>query len=381
MSWDKYIVQKKQQYVGGTWVDVSPLQTRNGEKIGTYNTEEECIGYTPINAKFKATYQGGAVYSAECDSNTELKYIQTRPSGYNYSAMTDVVIGSCITTIGWSAFEGCTSLSSVTIPNSVTSIVDEAFISCTSLSSITIPNSVTAITYDSFQWCNSLSSITIPRNVSYIVGNPFNETPSVERINVSSLNTYYDSRGNCNAIIETATNKLIVGCKNTVIPSNVTIIGNSAFMGATGLVNINIPNSVGTIENGAFQWCYNLSSIIIPDSVTNIRISAFEDCSGMTSLTLGYNVSTIGERAFYRCSALTSVTIPSGVTSIGRNAFYGCSGLTSVTFNGTTPPSFGAYTFNLTNNCPIYVPSGSVNAYKTATNFSQYASRIQAAPN
>ena len=100
----------------------------------------------------------------------------------------------------------------------------------------------------------------------------------------------------------------------------------------------------------------------------------------ITSLSIPDGTTKIGYGAFYNCSRLTSVTIPNSVTSIDGSAFYSCSRLTSVTIKATTPPTLTSGAFNDTNNCPIYVPAESVDAYKTATNWSAYANRIQAIP-
>ena len=139
------------------------------------------------------------------------------------------------------AFRDCTSLTSVTIPNSIKIIGDGAFSGCKSLTSVNIPNSVTEIGQDAFIGCSSLTSIT-----------------------VDAGNTHYDSRNNCNAIIETATNTLIAGCKTTTIPNSVTSVGGNAFSGCTSLTSITIPNSVTEIGWGAFDGCTNLKTIYIP---------------------------------------------------------------------------------------------------------------------
>ena len=142
---------------------------------------------------------------------------------------------------------------------------------------------------------------------------------------------------------------------SAVIESCITAIGENAFRSCSGLTSVTIPNSVTSIGGTAFIYCYSLSSIDIPTSVTSIYSSAFK-----------------------YCSALASVTIPSSVTWIGREAFNYCRGLTSITCLATTPPSLGGSNiFNQTNNCPIYVPSSSVNAYKSANVWNNYASRIQ----
>ena len=140
-------------------------------------------------------------------------------------------------------------------------------------------------------------------------------------------------------------------CVEVEIGDCVTSIGYGAFWGFTGLTSINIPNSVTSIGQKAFNYCSSITSIDIPSGVTTIDTSTFNFCSG-----------------------LTSIDIPSGVTSIGMYAFNGCISLTSVTVNATTPPTLGL--FAGIPNCPIYVPSQSVEAYKTAQGWSDYASRI-----
>ena len=177
-------------------------------------------------------------------------------------SLTSITIPNSVTSIGSGAFEDCSSLMSITIPNSVTSIGWYAFYNCESLTSITIPNSVTSIGNGAFYYCYSLTSITIPNSVTSIGEEAFCYCTSLTSIIVESGNTTYDSRNNCNAIIETATNTLITGCKNTIIPNSVTSIGESAFVGCSSLTSITIPNSVTSIGEDAFAYCSSLKTVI-----------------------------------------------------------------------------------------------------------------------
>ena len=235
-----------------------------------------------------------------------------------------------VTSIGNNAFDGYTGLASIEIPNTVTSIGESAFNSCSGLTSLEIPNSVTSIGYNAFVLCTGLKSIEIPGSVTNIENSAFSSCSGLESIVVAEENTVYDSRNNCNAIIETATNTLLQGCQNTTVPNSVTGIGHSAFYLCTGLKSIEIPNSVTTIADYAFGNCEGLTSIEIPNSVTSIGWSAFEGCSGLTGeLVIPNSVTSIGWSAFEGCSGLTGeLVIPNSVTSIESRMFYGCSGLT-----------------------------------------------------
>ena len=166
------------------------------------------------------------------------------------------------------------------------------------------------------------------------------------------------------------------------IPSGITSIGDGAFMGCTSLTSIDIPSGVTSINRYAFETCSSLASIDIPNGVTRICERTFYGCGSLTSIIIPSGVTNIDDSAFRYCSNITSFDIPSGVIGIATYAFYGCTSLTSITINATNPPTLSnANAFNNTNNCPIYVPSSSVDTYKAANRWRTHASRIQAIPN
>ena len=196
-----------------------------------------------------------------------------------------VTIPNSVTEIGDGAFYGCKELTNITIPESVTTIGDFAF-NESALTSINIPNSVTEIGNHAFERCRKLTSITISESETKIGYHAFEGCTALTSIIVAEGNKVYDSRGNCNAIIETKTNRLIQGCTNTVIPESVTEIGECAFEGRKILTSINIPNSVTKIGGRAFSECEGLTCINIPNSVTSIGAWAFDECENLKEIIL-----------------------------------------------------------------------------------------------
>ena len=208
----------------------------------------------------------------------------------------------------------------------VTKIGDEAFKKCDYLTSVTIPNSVTEIGESSFQDCGLLS-LAIPASVTSIGEYAFLGCSELATITVDEGNTVYDSRGGCNAIIRKSDNTLLFGCKNTVIPSSVTAIGDYAFRSCSGMTTLEIPMGVRSIGQDAFDYCTNLASLTIPASVTSIGVNAFMECDVLTSVTVAWatplNISS--KYAFYGCDKLSTATlhVPNGKTEVYSDASYG----------------------------------------------------------
>ena len=353
-----------------------------------------CSGLTSITISNSVTYIGNAAF-AGCSGLTSITIPEGVTSiregvFHGCSGLTSITIPEGVASIGRSAFENCASLTSINIPNSVTrienafagccsltradfkslerlcyisfsslesnplyytnnlyingqemkavtipesvkSIGNYAFAGCSGLESIEIPSSVTSINSYAFRDCSGLTSIEIPSSVTSISSTAFYGCIGLTSIRVAEENPKYDSRNNCNAIIEASTNTLRVGINNTIIPESVTSIGDYAFYGS-GLTSIEIPSTVISIGRYSFSDCKSLTSIEIPSSITSITSYAFMS-SGLISITLPQSLLIIDGGAFEDCINLTSINIPDGVTSFPYqyNPFKGCNSLKSIT--------------------------------------------------
>jgi len=299
-------------------------------------------------------------------------YFSSAPWNSYRSSIKTVIINDGVTSIGDCSFTHFTELTSITLPDKIESIGNSSFSYCSKLTNIAIGNEVKIIGQHAFYCCNKLKSITIPNSVNSIGDLAFFNCSELENIVVENNNTEYFSEGNC--LIKIATKKLVLGCKNSIIPNKetVTSIGNSAFYNCSELSNIIIPDNITSIGDSAFSYCYHLTTVSFGKGISSISNSAFESCNNLAKVNISnlsqwfhirfYNqysnplyyaqhlfvddkevtnlvtpegVTSINFYVFYNCTGLTSITIPNSVTSIGDGAFYNCTGLTNVIYCGT----------------------------------------------
>lgn len=310
----------------------------NAENWSNYKTRIYYDGITNYKALLKDGDSSNNSKIVPCDSSSALTSSDT--SSF-YPTKGIAIIGDCVTTIGSGAFQRY--YETVKISDSVTTIESNAF---GSLKVFEGGKNITTIGDSGFTYCSDLESITIPK---------------IERIG----------------------NYAFYGCSGLTsvqLGDSLISIGDYAFSGCSkAFTSLELKNGV-SVGDYAFARCGTLTSATI--DTNSIGSGVFDNCTVLNSINIGSSTTTISDSMFSDCNSLTSITIPSGVTSIGDRAFYNCGRLRSVTVNASTPPTLGSYVFNgVDYYMKIYVPAASVDAYKAASGWSDYADRIKAIPN
>lgn len=354
------------------WGDGTATDTLTGTSLTAVKRAQHSYATTG-DYIITLTVSSGSFAIYGTSSSTNGSYLLTRTDGNIISqrvyqnAIQKVELGANVS-LGIYAFQHCSSLASITIPNTVTSIGKEAFTQCYPLFSVTIPSGVTSIESDLFRACYSLVNVSIPCSVTSIGNNAFYYCKSLERVAIP------------NSVTEINVQPFMYcfSLKSLTLPSGITSVGQSLCGSCSSLIRVSIPNSLTSYGYAAFSGCSSLVSITIPSGVTSIGNNAFSSCESLANINIPSNVTKIGSSAFNNCYSLGSITIPSSVTSIGSNAFYYCNSVAEYHLLPTTPPTLAntnAFS-GIPDDCKIYVPSASLSAYQTATNWSTYASKM-----
>ena len=317
------------------------------------------------------------------------------------AVLQEIEFTNSLQSIGECAFVGC-GFVSLNLPQSIKTIPVACFTGCNYLKEVNIPASVTKIGRMAFDNCENLTSVFIPKSVVEFEEEAantitFGYCPNLKSIVVDEDNPVYDSRNNCNAIIRTTDNVLMLGCNTTTIPASVTSIHEMAFCGS-GIQNITIPDNVENIGNnvfyeckklisarlpanittiplGLFQKCDKLSEITIPSSVSTIEVVAFSNCTSLKNINIPNSVKVISERAFLK-SGLDSIELPYSLTSIGRRAFDGCDNLRIATSKIIDPFEIDGV-FNNEVTSILYVPKGTKNKYLSTSGWNMFKTILE----
>ncbi len=354
-----------------------------------------CSALTSITIPNSVTNIGTSVFSGRSVTINSEAIVNTAYSSSSNishifgSQVTEYIIGEDVKGIGHMAFYNCSSLTAVVIPNSVTSIAYGAFGNCSSLATITIPNGVTSIGDYAFYYCSGLTSITIGENVTSIGDDAFYGCSRLISI-VWNAKKYNDISSALKAPFDDICSQIT----SFTFGESVQHIPAYLCYGMSNLTSVTIPNSITTIGKDVFEYCSGLTSVVwnakncadftltsapfydirskitsftFGESVQHIPAYLCYGMSNLTSVTIPNSVTTIGEYAFKECTGLTSITIPNNVIYIGSSAFYNCCSLASIESLAEVPPTLGDKVYDYVSmKIPVYVPCGSVSAYKSA---------------
>lgn len=376
----------------GVMPENSSFSIKEGTTGITGSAFRNCVELTSITIPESVSFMGKDVFSEES-------------SWYKHQPEGSIYLGKVLY-----KYKGeFSNEASIKVKDGTTAIAGGAFEGCANLKKIILPETIISLGERSFSDCGGLVSINIPQNVEWISYWAFENCSNLETITVDEANKKYDSRNNCNAIIETMNNKLVAGCSTTIFPSELQSIGVGAFIGRNNLTSIVIPTGVDVIETSAFASCKNLTVITIPESVHYVDWYAFAWCDKLSDvyvenieawcsiifpgghdlftaenvyldgepikeLIIPNTVTSIEHFAFNSSEFFSSIVIEESITSIGHSAFSYCKRITSLVCKAITPPTLASSStfYGVDKSIPVYVPASSVAAYQSAPFWNEF---------
>lgn len=304
-------------------------------KLGLFALAMAAIVTAPVKNTYAAVSDNTAAYGAQtqADDGTTSGTCGADEGGANATWTLDE--NGVLTIAGTGAIKeyafsrSSLSIKEVVIKEEITEIGRRAFQNCEQIQTVTLPESLTTLEEGAFYGCSGLKKIAIPQNCVTIGEDAFYNCSGLEEISVEKENPAFDSRQDCKALIDSKSNTLLRGGKNSVVPDGVTEIAEDAFA-YTGITEITLPDSVIKIGKNAFTSCELLKSVVLPANITSIGDDTFRLCSSLETVNLPEGLKTIGNGAF-QSSGLQAITIPATVDSIEESAFNGCKNLTQIT--------------------------------------------------
>ena len=332
----------------------------------------------PMTHRLKSIYLPDGITTisdyafSECKELEEVSLPETLQSigaeaFYRCNKLDYVAITNGVKVVGLRVFAECESLVEVTLPNSVESIDYGLFAKCHNLTKVKLSNLITEIPMQCFVACDKLETIEIPESVEVIGNAAFSNCTSLKSIVLPST-------------LKSITYLAFNGCSSlgsVSFPSSLELLGGSAFQDCVSLVSVELPNSITRIENSVFAGCAQLVNFNIPSGIKYITDNLFDGCIGPEELVIPDNIEQIGSAAFQECRGIKRATIGSSVRKMSAGVFYDCANLGELYCMPTTPPQVGEQILtNCSADLKIYVPQGSVDAYKAAEGWSKYKEKI-----
>lgn len=322
------------------------------------NAFEGCTGFTAFEIPDHVTSIGAYVFK-DCSENLRLTVSYPLLMKNSLNKTGHIILKGNPSEIAANAFQNCDGLKSVVIPESVTSIGSYAFSGCTSLTDITLTDRIETIGVAAFA-STQITSFVTPPLVTAIGNDTFSGCRKLASVDLGAVTSIGDSAfENC------------IKMESLLVPDSVKKIGARAFFG-TWLGEVTFGSGLEYIGNYAFAGLF-FRNVVLPDGLTELAEAVFASCAHLESVSLGKSLEKVGDMAFYYNDSLTSVTLPSTVTAVGADVFTGCSRLVSLYCEALTPPAMNSV---LADTVGIYVPSSSLEIYKTAPGWSDYASRL-----